>query len=116
MFKYTLSSDGEEYNGEFDESYLKRRQWKAAVTAPGLLYYRWAKFPGHRRQHPEELIEFAIEYGIVYSNGRPNLDDALTYWLEFNCLGRWDKIGHYKIEFEEECDALMYKLIWSEYL
>ncbi len=110
MFKYTSDPEGV----EFDEAYLKRRPWKAAVTLTGLLHHNWRTTP--KKDPPVELVEFAYEYGIIYSNGKPNLDDALTYWLEFNCLGRWDKVGHYKIDFEDECDALMYKLIWSEYL
>lgn len=113
MFKYTSFPGEKDYNVEFDAAYLKKRGWKAAITLPGILrqmtFSPFLKSINFIKNKPPELIE-------LINQGADNIDDALSYWLAFNCIGRWDKVGRYKVEFEEECDAFLYKLMWSEYL
>lgn len=91
----------------FDQYYLKRRGWSATATLPSILRNtRWIV----NKDSPSEILDLSQELG------EKNIDTVFSFWLGTNCQGRWDKIGRDMVEFELESDAMMYKLIWGDYL
>lgn len=107
MYDYNYPSSGI----EFTEPYIARRGWQAAAVAENIhsnvisaAYARnsWSGF----ELCPDDLQELMLDL----STDSPH--DAMNFWLELNCEGRWDRVGKYKIEFEFASDAMAYKLTW----
>lgn len=108
--------DTEKYSGlrgkiiGFSEHHIAKRGWKAATTV-------WWNGPEYE-QH-EEYIEKASMLLNTEFNLDPNrslmigfLQAEINEWLKQNCVGRWDKLNCYSVEFELEEDAVLYKLVW----
>lgn len=97
-------------NGDikFTKPYIARRGWRAAATVDNIHVNVFDPFsqPFNTYDCPEDLKELMLDLGV----NRPS--EAMNFWLELNCDGRWDRIGKYKIEFEFAVDAMAYKLTW----
>ena len=96
---------------KFTELYIARRGWRAAVVTENIhvnvLNATYARNSWHGFEPcPSDLRE------LMWDLGTDSPHDAMNFWLELNCEGRWDRVGKYKIEFEFASDAMAYKLSW----
>lgn len=104
LFKY--SSTGEI---SFTKEYIAYRGWEAEVSMANIHARVYSPFGlpfGAYSECPDDLKELMVDLGT----DRPC--EAMNFWLELNCEGRWDKLGKKKIDFEFASDAMAYKIVW----
>lgn len=95
----------------FTQEYLKKRKWKGVVIVQNLLikplYHNSVNIP-HFYGFKEKVFDYAMFHGITTG------ESAAIHWLKNNCIGQWDRIGRYGVEFEFIEDAILYRLIWED--
>ncbi len=105
MYDYDYPTSGI----KFTEPYIVHRGWRAAGTVDNI-HVDVIDLHRHRgfiyEPCPDDLKKLMLYLGTDCPS------DAINFWLELNCAGRWDRVGRYKIEFEFASDAMAYKLTW----
>lgn len=105
------------FNGMFDYSnddikftkeYVAWRGWEAEISIDNIhddVFSWWT--PAGVPKCPDDLAAWMKDLGT------DNHHEAMNFWLELNCDGRWDRVGKRKIDFEFATDAMAYKIVWT---
>lgn len=87
----------------FTDEYIAKRGWEATssiILPGGDPDYLWNTCP----KIYGEMAEF---YGTRF------IENAIASWLEENCEHRYDRFGKLGVEFEDEDDAVLFRLSWA---
>lgn len=93
----------------FHDEYLKKRGWYGTLVWINSLVA--VSFLLHEENPVKDLQDTARSWLNHYNVNY--IEQAISFWCQEHCIGRWDKFFIYGVEFEKEEDAILFKLQWT---